>query len=45
MAHTGARLTRFGRWLLVDRIEVLGWPVAHAAEAAGVSPQTAYEWL
>ena len=45
MAHTTARLTPFGRRLLVDRIEVLGWPVAHAAEAAGVSRQTAYRWL
>ena len=45
MAHTAARLTLFGRRLLVDRIEVLGWPVAHAAEAAGVSRQTAYKWL
>ena len=24
---------------------VQGWPVAHAAEAAGVSRQTAYRWL
>ena len=45
MAHTTARLTPFGRRLLVDRIEVLGWPVAHAAEAAGVSRQTAYRWI
>ena len=45
MAHTAARLTPFGRRLLVDRIEVLGWPVAHGAEAAGVSRQTAYGWL
>ena len=45
MAHTTARLTPFGRRLLVDRIEVLGWPVAHAAEAIGVSRQTAHKWL
>ena len=45
MAHTTARLTPFGRRLLVDRIEQLGWPVAQAAEAAGVSRQTAYRWL
>ena len=45
MAHTTARLTPFGRRLLVDRIEVFGWPVAHAAEAAGVSRQTAHKWL
>lgn len=45
MAHTTARLTPFGRRLLVDRIEVQGWPVAHAAESMGVSRQTAYKWL
>ena len=45
MAQTTARLTPFGRRLLVDRIEQLGWPVAQAAEAAGVSRQTAYRWL
>jgi transposase InsO family protein len=45
VAHGRARLTPFGRRLLVDRIEALAWPVAHAAEAAGVSRQTAYRWL
>lgn len=45
MAHSRSRLTPFGRRLLVDRIEVMAWPVAHAAEAAGVSRQTAYRWL
>jgi len=45
MAHTTARLTPFGRRLLVDRIEVQGWPVAHAAESMGVSRQTVYKWL
>ena len=45
MAHTTARLTPFGRRLLVNRIEMLGWPVAHAAESMGVSRQTAYKWL
>lgn len=45
MSHTTARLTSFGRRLLVDRIEVQGWPVAHAAESMGVSRQTAYKWL
>ena len=45
MAHTTARLTPFGRRLLVDRIEVQGGPVAHAAESMGVSRQTAYKWL
>ncbi len=45
MGNSKARLTPFGRRLLVDRILVHGWPVAHAAEAAGVSRQTAYRWL
>ena len=45
MGNSKARLTPFGRKLLVDRILVKGWPVAHAAEAAGVSRQTAYRWL
>jgi transposase InsO family protein len=30
---------------LVDRVEQFGWPVAQAAEAAGVSRQTVYRWL
>jgi transposase InsO family protein len=38
-------LTVFGRRLLVDRIEVDGWTIAKAAEAAGVSRQTATKWL
>ena len=45
MGHPTARLTPFGRRLLVDRIEQFKWPVAHAAAAAGVSRQTAYRWL
>jgi transposase InsO family protein len=45
MTHTTARLTPFGRRLLVDRIVELGWPVASASAAAGVSRQTAYRWL
>ena len=45
MAHTTACLTPFGRRLLVDRIEVQGWPVARAAESMGVSRQTAHKWL
>jgi hypothetical protein len=32
MAHANARLTRFGRLLLVQRITELGWPPAQAAE-------------
>ena len=45
MAHRNARLTHFGRLLLVQRITELGWPVAQAAEALGVSRATAYKWL
>ncbi len=45
MAHRRARLTVFGRQLLVDRVETDGWSVARAAEAAGVSRQTATKWL
>jgi transposase InsO family protein len=45
MAHANARLTEFGRLLLVQRITELGWPVAQAAESLGVSRATAYKWL
>jgi transposase len=45
MAHANARLTEFGRLLLVQRIIELGWPAAQAAEALGVSRATAYTWL
>jgi transposase InsO family protein len=45
MAHANARLTEFGRLLLVQRITQLGWPPAQAAEALGVSRATAYKWL
>ena len=45
MGYRNAKLTPFGRRLLVDRIETLGWPVASAAAAVGVSRQTAYRWL
>jgi transposase len=45
MAHANARLTHFGRLLLVQRITELGWPPAQAAESLGVSRATAYKWL
>jgi transposase InsO family protein len=45
MAHRRARLTVFGRQLLVDRVDTDGWTVARAAEAAGVSRQTATKWV
>ena len=45
MSHGRARLTPFGRLLLVNRIEEDGWTVAGAAESVGVSRATAYKWL
>jgi transposase InsO family protein len=45
MLHRTAKLTPFGRRLLVDRILVEGWPPATAAEMVGVSRATAYKWL
>lgn len=45
MAHRRARLTPYGRQLLVTRILEDGWSVTTAAEAAGVSRATAYKWL
>jgi transposase InsO family protein len=38
-------LTVFGRQLLVDRVATDGWTIARAAEAAGVSRQTATKWV
>jgi transposase len=43
--HANARLTPFGRLLLVQRITELGWPPAQAAESLGLSRATAYKWL
>lgn len=43
--HPRAKLTMAGRRLLVDRVRGLGWPVAVAAEAQGVSRATAHKWL
>lgn len=45
MAHRTARLNVFGRQLLVSRVELDGWSVAKAAEAQGVSRQTAHKWV
>lgn len=45
MSHRRARLTPFGRWLIVHRVEDLGWPVAHVAAMSGVSRATAHKWL
>ena len=44
MAHRTARLTVFGRQLLVDRVRA-GWPAAHVAEQLGISRATAYKWV
>jgi transposase InsO family protein len=43
--HRTAKLTPFGRQLLIRRILVEGWPPATAAEMVGVSRATAYKWL
>lgn len=43
MSHPNARLTVYGRLILVQRIES-GWTVSAAARAAGVSRQTAGKW-
>ena len=45
MAHVNARLNRYGRLLLIERVTLQGWPVAHAAKAMGISRQCAYRWL
>jgi transposase InsO family protein len=44
VAHRTARLTVFGRQLLVARVEA-GWPAAHVAEQLGISRATAYKWV
>ena len=43
--HPCARFTPAGRALLVRRVTQESWTVDEAAEAAGVSPRTAYKWL
>jgi transposase InsO family protein len=45
MGHRNARLSVYGRWLIVQRVRREGWPVAHAAKAMGVSRQCAHRWL
>lgn len=45
MLHRTAKLTPFGRRLLVERVLIEGWPAATAAEMLGVSRATAYKWL
>ena len=45
MGHRRAKLTVFGRQLLIDRVMVDGWTIARAAEAAGVTRQTGSKWV
>lgn len=45
MSHGRARLTPFGRLLLVTRILEEEWTVAAAAESLGVSRATAHKWV
>ncbi len=44
MSHRNARLTVYGRRLLVDRVRA-GRPVAHVAAEMGVSRATGHKWL
>src|SRR6266508_6121800 len=43
--HRRAKLRVFGRRQLVERIELEGWPIAHAAAMTRVSRQTATKWV
>jgi transposase InsO family protein len=43
--HANAKLSVKGRELLIDRVDVAGWSLTQAAEAAGVSDRTARKWL
>jgi transposase InsO family protein len=45
MSHANARLNRYGRLLLIERVIEQHWPVAHAAKAMGISRQCAYRWV
>jgi transposase InsO family protein len=45
VSHARARLTEFGRALLIERVLEKGWSAAATAEAAGVSRATVYKWL
>ena len=45
MAHAKAKLTVFGRQLLVTRVLGEGWPVAHVADQFGISRATGYKWV
>ncbi len=43
--HGNARTCPHGRLLMVRRVELEGWTLAQAAEAAGVSVRTVSRWL
>jgi transposase InsO family protein len=45
VAHRSARLSVFSRQLLVDRVIVLGKPVAMVASELGISRATGYKWV
>jgi hypothetical protein len=47
MAHRNARLTVYGRRLIVQGVRVEGMPVAHVATAMGISRQCAHgpSWI
>jgi transposase InsO family protein len=45
VAHRRAKLTPYGRSILVHRVLVEGWSVKEAAKAASVSPATVYKWV
>jgi len=45
MGHANARLTVHGRRLIVQRVRVEGWAVAHTAKAMGISRQCAHRWI
>jgi transposase len=45
MAYGNARLTVYGRRLLVRRVRVEGMAVAHVAKAMGISRQCAHRWV
>src|SRR5437870_12066948 len=43
--HGNARTCPHSRLLMVRRVELEGWTLAQAAEAAGVSVRTVSKWL
>jgi transposase len=45
MAYPRAKLTEFGRRLVVDRVLEFGWSPAQAAASTGVSRATVYKWI